>query len=163
MWFSFPRSTAFAKLRLAFCFILSILMIGCRLAGDAWIVDSSACGGPQLLRRHPKGQQLGWGHSMSNYRLLSAARTHQGIRWIQKFLHTTPWDIKHRRHYPFACVSSLGTGSELHLGFTVCRSEPSFAPEFDQIQSLFCIAWCYQQSFFRRTNSLAAANNCSVR
>ena len=62
---------------------------------------------------------------MSYYRLLSSARAHQGIRWIQKLFHTNPWYIKHTRHYPSVSVSNLGTGTSLHLGFTACSIEPS--------------------------------------
>ena len=76
---------------------------------------------------------------MSYYRLLSSARAHQGIRWIQKLLHTNPWYIKHTRHYPSVSLSGLGTGNSLHLGFTACSIEPSFVSEFRVIQLLFVL------------------------
>lgn len=87
----------------------------CRLAGDAWIFDSSSGCGSKLLCRHLEGQ-LGWYLDMPYHWLLPIARAHSGIRWIQKFLYTNPWNIQHYGHYRSVSVPHMGADRLLHLG-----------------------------------------------
>ncbi|KAJ0097322.1 hypothetical protein Patl1_28831 [Pistacia atlantica] len=86
-----------------------------RLAGDAWIIDSSSGCGTKFLCRNVEGQ-LGWCCNMSYYWLLPIARAHSSIRRIQKFLHSNQRNIKHCWHYPSVGVPCVGTGSPLYLG-----------------------------------------------
>lgn len=58
---------------------------------------------------------------MPFYCLLPTARAHPGIWWIQKFLYTTPWSVKHCWHYHSVSLPCLVTGASLCLGSTACR------------------------------------------
>ncbi|XVF17790.1 hypothetical protein REPUB_Repub10bG0154000 [Reevesia pubescens] len=85
-----------------------------RLARDARIIDSSSSCGSKLLCSHLEGK-LGWCFDMPPYRMLPTARTHPSLRWIPEFLHSKPWNIKHRRHYPSDSLPCLVAGASLCL------------------------------------------------
>ncbi|KAK2657334.1 hypothetical protein Ddye_010386 [Dipteronia dyeriana] len=89
-----------------------------RLAGDAWIIDSSSSRGSRFLCTHLEGQ-LGWCRDLSSYRLLPTSRARPSIWRIQKFVHPKPWNIEHSRHNPSVSLSCLGSGTSLHVGTIV--------------------------------------------
>ncbi|KAK6258435.1 hypothetical protein SCA6_012909 [Theobroma cacao] len=91
------------------------------LAGDARIIDSSPGCGSKLLCTHLEGQ-LGRCFDMPPHRLLLAARAHPGLGWIQEFLLSEPWNIKHRWHYPSVSLPCLVPGASLRLG-APCSAE----------------------------------------
>ncbi|KAF2295122.1 hypothetical protein GH714_031597 [Hevea brasiliensis] len=106
------------------------------LAGDARIIDTSSGCGSQFLRAHLEGQ-LGWCLDMPLDWLLPTARAHQGIWWIQKLLHTIPWNIKHCWHYLAVGLPSMGTGTPLHLGDY--NSPMNWTSQLELEQSFSCL------------------------
>lgn len=97
------------------------MVLHCRLARDAGIIDPSSGCGSKLLCAHLEGQ-LGWRLDLSSHRLLPAARAHPGIRWIPKFFYTKPWNIEHAWNHPSLGLPCLGTGSPFHLSILVNNS-----------------------------------------
>jgi len=93
-----------------------------RLAGDARINNSSSGCGSKFLCTHLEGER-GWCLHMPYHCLLPIARAHPGIWWIQKFVYTAPWNIKHCWDYPSDSLSCVGTSASLLVGTLACRLE----------------------------------------
>nr|QKX94682.1 cold temperature stress protein [Populus simonii x Populus nigra] len=93
-----------------------------RLAGDARINNSSSGCGSKFLCTHLEGERGRCLH-MPYHCLLPIARAHPGIWWIQKFVYTAPWNIKHCWDYPSDSLSCVGTSASLLVGTLACRLE----------------------------------------
>lgn len=113
------------------------MILHCRLARDAGIVDPSSGCGSKLVCAHVEGQ-LGWRLDLSSHRLLPAARAHPGIRWIPKFFYTEPWYIEHARNHPSPGLPCLGIGSPFHLSILVNSSFYHFFVSPTLKQFRFC-------------------------
>lgn len=110
------------------------------MAGNAGLIDSSTGCCTKLLCTHLE-RQLDWCCNLPYYWLLSTARTHPSIWWIQKFLYANPWYLKHPWHHPPVGLSCVVIGTPHLLGIEIMSRRESFSTSEDNFLQYFTFLW----------------------
>lgn len=99
---------------LAYLQFLFLLVDGCRMVGDARLVDPAHCGGAPLFRAHAE-RPLDRSPNMPPHRVLPAARAHPRVGRVQELPHAVARDIQHARDRAPDRVPGLGDHDSLLL------------------------------------------------